>query len=221
MKKSDVLKQIIDLLYASDNPEGEAGEYTLDDFLGYVNSRYTGEKLLLQELSGDRGSGLESSRKKADDISSMLVMMYRYAKSYIRKALKNSNLQTADEFSFLITLMSFNSLTKSELINRQVMEKTSGTEVIRRLVRAGLVNEFSDESDRRTVRVAITNAGKKEINSILPAMGMVSDIVKGNLTPGEVNTLAFLLRKLDYFHHDVYQNSRTASLEEIRSKVEM
>jgi hypothetical protein len=52
--------------------------------------------------------------------------MYRYAKGYIKKALQESIIQTPDEFSFLITLMTFESLTKTELINKQVIEKTSG-----------------------------------------------------------------------------------------------
>ena len=48
-------------------------------------------------------------------------------------------------------------------------------------------------------------------------MEIVSEIVKGNLEPAEVNTLAYLLKKLDYFHNDIYMNSRKASLEEIIS----
>jgi DNA-binding MarR family transcriptional regulator len=219
MKKSDVLKQIIDLLYSPNNPEGEDGEYSMDDFLGYVNSRYQGGELSMRKISGGESPELEARRKKADDISILIVLMYRYARGYIRKALKESLLHTADEFSFLITLMTFSSLTKSELINRQVMEKTSGTEVIRRLVKAGMISEFGDEEDRRTVRVSITEKGRREILRILPVMSMVSDIVRGNLNPGEVNTLAFLLRKLDYFHHDIFRNARNASLEEVRSRI--
>jgi len=219
MKKSDVLKEIIDILYSPDNPEGENGEYGMDDFLGYVNSRYNGGELAMRKISGEKSPELERQRKQSDDISILIVLMYRYARGYIRKALKESMLQTADEFSFLITLMTFSSLTKSELINTQVMEKTSGTEVIRRLVKEGMISESGDKGDRRAVRVSITERGRKEIFRILPVMSLVSDIVRGNLGPGEVNTLVYLLRKLDYFHNDVFHNARKASLEEIRSRI--
>jgi DNA-binding MarR family transcriptional regulator len=218
MKKYDVLKELIDLLYAPDNIEGENGEYTMSDFLGYINSRYSGAKMKMRKISGDEYSkDLEMRRNSVGDISILIVLMYRYAKGYIKKALRKSRLQTADEFSFLITLMTYSSLSKSELTNKQVMEKTSGTEIIRRLVRNGFISEFSDEADRRSIRVSITEKGRSEILEVLPQMEIVSEIVKGNLEPAEVNTLAYLLKKLDYFHNDIYMNSRKASLEEIIS----
>ena len=68
-------------------------------------------------------------------------MMYHYAKGYIKKALRDSYLQTSDEFSFLITLMTYDSITKGELITKHVMEKTSGSEVIRRLIKRGMIVE--------------------------------------------------------------------------------
>jgi DNA-binding MarR family transcriptional regulator len=42
------------------------------------------------------------------------------------------------------------------------MEKTSGVEVIKRLVGQGLIHEFSDLTDKRSVRVSITDKGKME-----------------------------------------------------------
>lgn len=220
MKKYDVLKEIIDLLYSPDNPEDESGEYTLSDFLGYLNARHSGGKMEMREISGgEGGEEVEGRRNSVIDISILLVFMYRYAKGYIKMALKNSGLQTAEEFSFLITLMTYRSLNKSELISKQVMEKTSGSEIIRRLVKAGFITESGDKEDRRSIRIAITDNGRNEIRSILPKMNMVSDIVKGNLNFEEVNTLGYLLKKLDYFHNDIFHNIRNTTLEEIRSIV--
>jgi hypothetical protein len=66
----------------------------------------------------------------------LVTLLFRYAKGYIKKALQDSIIQTADEFAF--NLITFESLTKTELISKQVMEKTSGVEVIKRLVGQGL-----------------------------------------------------------------------------------
>jgi DNA-binding MarR family transcriptional regulator len=145
--------------------------------------------------------------------------MYRYAKGYIKKALLESYLQTADEFSFLITLMTYDSLRKSELITKQVMEKTSGTEVIRRLIKNGMIVETADKNDKRSIRVSITKSGIEEILKILPIMSKVSKIVVGNLSNEEINTLSYLLKKLDYFHNDIYLNKRDKSLSDISSGI--
>jgi DNA-binding MarR family transcriptional regulator len=145
----------------------------------------------------------------------MIVLMYHYAKGYIKKALRDSYLQTPDEFSFLITLMTYDNLTKGELITKQVMEKTSGSEVINRLIKRGLMVECADKKDKRSIRVSITKSGKEEILRILPLMSDVSKIVVGNLNSEEINTLSYLLKKLDYFHNDIYLNKKDQSLSDI------
>jgi DNA-binding MarR family transcriptional regulator len=95
------------------------------------------------------------------------------------------------------------------------MEKTTGIEVIRRLIKRGLVVESADENDKRSVRVSITNSGRKEILKTLPLMSKVSEIVVGNLSNEEINTLSYLLKKLDYFHNEIYLNKRDQSLSDI------
>jgi DNA-binding MarR family transcriptional regulator len=56
--------------------------------------------------------------------------------------------------------VTYESLSKSELIQKQVMEKTSGTEIINRMIKMGLIESFNDETDKRSVRVKMTPAGR-------------------------------------------------------------
>jgi len=172
--------------------------------------------LEMREISGEKkGLFTDEYRNTTSDISILIVLMNHYAKWYIKKVLRDSDLQTAEEFSFLITLMTYNSLRKNELITKQVMEKTSGTEVIRRLIKRGLIVESADENDKRSIRVSITKSGREEIFKTLPLMSKVSEIVVGNLSNEEINTLSYLLKKLDYFHNDIYLNKKDQSLSDI------
>ena len=66
--------------------------------------------------------------------------------------------------------MTYDSLNKGELIQKQVMEKTSGTEIINRLIKLGLIEQFDDETDKRSMRVKMTVLGRMEIVKILPQM---------------------------------------------------
>jgi len=99
------------------------------------------------------------------------------------------------------------------------MEKTSGTEVIRRLVKRGMIVETADQNDKRSIRVSITKTGRDEILKILPMMSKVTEIVVGNLSSEEINTLSYLLKKLDYFHNDIYINKRGLPLSDILSGI--
>jgi len=216
MKKSEILTTIINHFFSFDAERGEHEGYSMDEFIGYLNSKSGTKAMEMRKVSGENTDWLRDEYRNASiDISILIVLMYHYAKGYIKKALRDSNLQTPDEFSFLITLMTYDNLTKSELITKQVMEKTSGSEVIRRLIKKGLIVEYADQKDKRSIRVSMTKTGREEILKMLPLMGKVSEIVVGNLSEEEINTLSYLLKKLDYFHNDIYMNKRDKSLVDI------
>jgi DNA-binding MarR family transcriptional regulator len=75
--------------------------------------------------------------------------------------------KTIDEFGFLATLIRAGNLMKHELINEHMLEMSSGSEIIKRLVRNGLVYEYPDENDKRAKRVALTEKGGRKYSSLL------------------------------------------------------
>jgi DNA-binding MarR family transcriptional regulator len=220
MKKNEILTTIINRFFFFDDERGNQEEYSIDEFIGYLNTKSERHDLEIRKLSGEKKELFRFEYPSAArDISILIVLMNRYAKWYIKKVLRDSLLQTPDEFSFLISLMTYNSLNKSELITKQIMEKTSGTEVINRLVKRGMIFETADQNDKRSKRVSITKSGREEIFRILPLMTKVTEIVVGNLSAEEINTLSYLLKKLDYFHNNIYLNKRGQPLNDILSAI--
>jgi DNA-binding MarR family transcriptional regulator len=220
MKKNEILTTLINHFFSFDAERGNQEEYSIDEFIGYLNAKSDVEDLEIRKISGENKELFKYEHHSAPrDISILIVLMNRYAKWYIKKVLRDSLLQTPDEFSFLISLMTYDSLNKSELINKQIMEKTSGTEVINRLVKRGMIFETADQNDKRSIRVSITKSGREEILRILPLMSKVTEIVVGNLNGEEINTLSYLLKKLDYFHNDIYINKRGETLSDILREI--
>lgn len=217
MKTKIILKELIDYLSLYEQESNEVGtEVNFTDFLGFLNSHHAHQNIKVSELKGNvTSSELPEQEGPDTDISILIVLMFRYAKGYIKKALKDSAINTADEFSYLITLMTYDSLSKTELILKQVMEKTSGTEIINRLLKLGLIEQFSDETDKRSVRVKITPAGRLELIKILPHMNTVSQIVTGNLSETEKAMMAYMLRKLEHYHNDIFMNKKDTELQQL------
>ena len=116
---------------------------------------------------------------------------------------------------FRSTLMNKVDMRKTELIQSQIMEKTSGTEIINRLLKLGLVSQYDDPADKRSQRLKITALGRSELIAILPKMKLVSQIVSGNLSAVEKSNLAYMLRKLDSHHHAIYLNRKVDTLESL------
>lgn len=211
----DYLEQYVDECDRMDTP------ISTTDFLGYINAKHQSVAITRDQLSGGKDEFLTddfSNNKTATDVSILVSLLFRYAKNYIKKALKDSPIKTADEFSFLITLMTHESMSKQELITSQVMEKTSGIEIINRMIKKGFIEQYDDVNDGRSKRIRITVPGRMELIKILPQMNRVSQIVVGNLSVEEQSMLSFLMRKLEHFHNDVFLNDKELDFDRIIEK---
>ncbi len=217
MKTKDILIDLLNHLDAYETEASELGiEPTTTDFLAFINFKHEPRGLKVESVDGgnfDWKSQGQERNPSLTDISILVTMMFRYAKMYIKKALKDSNIRTVDEFSFLITLLTHESMTKQEVINLQIMEKTSGIEILNRLIKMGFIEQFQDKQDRRSARVRITNTGKHSLLAIMPQMRIVSEIVVGNLMETERQLLAYLLRKMDHYHNDIFLNRKDDELD--------
>lgn len=152
------------------------------------------------------------------ELSSLLTNLSRFTRHYVKKALEDTGLRTVDEFGFLATLINEDSLLKSELINRHLMEISSGTEVLKRLIRSGFVAEASDPHDGRAKRVSLTNEGRAQIIRAFNEMQKVALIVNGNITSEEQKQVIMIFNKLKYFHWNIHHHDRETKLDELMVK---
>lgn len=130
-------------------------------------------------------------------IARHLSLLHRYSKGYIKRALMASELlQSEEEYSYLASLISGKPQTKTELNTLNAMEKTSGAEIIRRLVAKGLAEERPDERDRRSVLVTITPQGRAELMKVFPQLHTAALLLSAPLQEQQQATLDFLLHYL-------------------------
>lgn len=148
-------------------------------------------------------------------LGKLITFMYRYARTYLRLALEGSPLLTSDDFTYLATVYGHQPLSKTEVIVRNIHEKPSGTEVIKRLLKQGLIAEQAHETDRRSKLLTITDTGREVLFQLFGRMSQVAHMIAGNLEPTERRQLLYLLLKLDHFHHDIFLHDRSRTFEEL------
>jgi DNA-binding MarR family transcriptional regulator len=223
MRTKHIIFDLLNYLDEFENQHNDSEKkLSTADFIGYLNAVHVPDTLSDDKIRGGEESWKVvqyTENRTATNVSILVSLLYRYAKMYSRKAMKDSGIKTVDEFAILITLMTHAIISKQELIKEQVLEKTSGIEIVNRLIRQGYIEQFDGEKDRRSKMLKITEAGRMEIIQILPRMNQVSKIVVGNLTQTEQNLLTYLMRKLDDFHNDIFMNEKDAGLEDILRKV--
>jgi DNA-binding PadR family transcriptional regulator len=86
---------------------------------------------------------------------------------------------------------------------------------MRRLEKAGFLEEYSDTKDKRMRRVRMTASGKGAFFQAAQQMGAASHIVAGTLTNAQKQDLIRLLTQLDAFHHTMYAEHRMESFAEM------
>ena len=139
-------------------------------------------------------------------LSKLLVLLSRYAKYYTKSALEKSQLSNPDEFGFLVTLLVQSSMSKSDLIKANLMEKTTGTEIIKRLISKSYIQTYKAPSDQRKMLVQLTETGRNALYSSFGPMSEVASMISSCLTEMEKIQLYQLLHKLHLFHHPRYEH---------------
>lgn len=217
----DKYKLLSNLLVYLEDFEKETNKNDIKEFSVFLKDKvFSGPEEVITKTNNQfqYKQGMRYQDIPEVEFSTLVGTMYRFAKHYIKKALDNSTIRTLDEFGFLATLVEQGQLNKSDLINRHLMEISSGSEILKRLIKKGLIREISDKNDKRGVRVELTDLGKAEIFSSFSEMYKVSRIVKGNLAHHDLIEMNFLLNKLKFFHWNIHENDKNTNIDELITK---
>lgn len=200
--------------------EQEATPLTTDDpnrdsmvhFVAWLNRRVSAEK---QQVTKG-GSVVQGGWQSPDILISMLVsFLYRYARALSKRALADTPLVSFDDFTYLAGLLGKPLQTKMELIQRNIHEKTTGMEIIKRLLANGLVEQQDDMVDKRSKRLKLTAAGFQILEKIWPVMSQVATLVGGTLPGAEKMHLVSLMDQLHQFHNPIFLNDKNEPIEEL------
>ncbi|MBB2148170.1 MarR family winged helix-turn-helix transcriptional regulator [Pedobacter gandavensis] len=200
-----LINQVIGLIEKFDTTE-DSKSYT-KDLIGFKRWIYDDQREtdhLYNELNWE---GKENGRSPESEISTLIVHLNRYAKTYSKSAIYDSEFSTQEEFIYLINLKAFGSMTKTELIKRNLQEKPVGMQTINRLVGQGWIQQNDSIVDKRSKIISITAKGLTALEDIMKKIRQASQIVTGNLSTTEKMQLIKLLQKLDHFHQAIYEKS--------------
>lgn len=200
--KYKLLKDVLTLVEQFEE-ENSSGNYTID-VIGFKSWIVNGGA---QAPVEPQWEGKENGRSPESVISTLIVHMNRFAKSYSKAAIWGSEFSTQEEFIYLITLRSFGEMTKMELIKRNIHEKPAGMAIINRLVQQGWIGQQDSELDRRSKVIFITPAGLLALDQQMEKIRQATQIVSGDLTYNEKIELINLLNKLSNFHQIIYDKN--------------
>lgn len=217
MQSKHLLLELIEYLDLFEASVPDAHEMGMEGFLAFAHSLHAAS----QEGASRHNPHHHPHGTQEVDIARSLSLLHRFSRSYIKRALQRSqHLQSEEEYTYLVCLMSGQPLTKTELHQRNGLEKTSGAEVLRRLRQHGLIIETPAEQDKRSILVSITPAGKGELVKIFPELRLAASVLSAPLGERQRSTLHHLLTQLADTHARLNATLRDAPLSEYASAIE-
>lgn len=174
------------------------------DFGKWLQQKYEPVRSMKEHLkTGAAGENIDARMNETDTaIGILLGLLNKFAKHYSKAVMEKLPIKTSDEFGYLAHLSTHESLSKTELIHRMMDGKTTGMEIIRRLVNLGLIKETDNKNDKRSKLLELTAKGRKVIGEAYHQMAKVSRAVVGNLTAEEKKQLHHLLNRLMVYHQE-------------------
>jgi len=218
------LRELITLAeeYEQQQPEGQSPDK--EGFTNwlvtqqYLNARQEGMDKELENMAkagsneNEQGAFL-INRNLDSNIAVLLAFMNKFSNYYSKRVFKYSAIYSVDDFGFAIDLFPDQKLTKAQLIRVNFMEKSSGMEVIKRLIKQGILQETENPEDGRSKLVMLTDQGRANIIGVMPGMANIGKLIVGNLNQEQKMVLLQFLRSLHQFHEPIYLNKSEEELE--------
>ncbi len=205
-----LLKDAIQLIEQFEVENAPENNYPADinGFKQWVAKQY----LEQETLTEPDWEGKKNGRSPESVINTLIVHMNRYAKTYSKAAILESDFSTQEEFIYLINLKAFGAMSKMELIKKNIQDKPVGMQIINRLIGQKWVIQSNSPTDKRSKILQITTKGLEVLEKQMGKIRLATQIVTGNLNPSEKMDLIRLLKKLEHFHQPIFSKNIDSKL---------
>lgn len=135
--------------------EEKYSDATLDDFCRYYLDRRKKQKkqgVLTGGAIPPTNEGL---------LMKIIGRIARLGLLYSNLALQDTGLNQIEEFGVMVSILQLKNPTKITVINANLLEVSSGTDLLARMRKRGLIREQADPSDKRIKRLSLTPRGEK------------------------------------------------------------
>jgi len=188
---------------------------SIDDFINWIaKNKYK------EDISEPDWEGKENGRSPESIINNLIINMNRYAKFYSKSILQGTDFVSQEDFIYLINLKALGSMSKMQLIKKNLQDKATGIQIINRLLKNEWIEQKSSIEDKRSHLIQITTKGKEYLELSMQKIRIATNIVAGDLDYQEKMQLIYLLNKLDKFHNKIYFENQTTEdlLENVTNK---
>jgi DNA-binding MarR family transcriptional regulator len=107
----------------------------------------------------------------------ILGRIHKMNASYASAALEGTGITQLEEFGLLLTIQQQKAPRKTDVVYLNLLELSSGSDMLTRLKKRGFIDEYADMEDKRSKRLMVTPAGEKVIMQCKHRVAMVARMI--------------------------------------------
>ena len=134
---------------------------------------------------------------------------------YASAAFDGTPLGQLEEFGLLATIQQRGNPKKSELIYSNLLELSSGTDMVNRLKNKGLIKEFDDKDDKRSKRLSLTPLGEKTMAVCIHRVLKLAKLMLYEMTEDDKQLCIQLLKHIEIKFSALVQKHKGETFEDI------
>ncbi|HTF17606.1 MAG TPA: hypothetical protein VK658_06010 [Chryseolinea sp.] len=138
---------------------------------------------------------------------------------YANKALEGTGVNQIEEFGVLATIAQEINARKTDIIYSNLLELSSGTDLLNRLKARGLIREHSDENDRRSKRISLTIKGLKVTAICYDRITRNTRLLLNDLANDDKELCVHILKGIEIRFSALWLRHKSKSFDEICREV--
>jgi DNA-binding MarR family transcriptional regulator len=134
---------------------------------------------------------------------------------YMRIALKDTPLPSIESIMFCAALNNLGESRKTDVVNYAMMEISTGTDILNRLIKRGLIQERVDPKDKRAKLLKLTPAGAAALKKCFKKATMARELFLTDLSEDDKKNVTQILYPLQEKHSRLSIENKRKTIEEI------
>lgn len=135
--------------------------------------------------------------------------------AYANIALRGTGLNQIEEFGMLMTIRQQGNPRKTDVINANLFELSSGADMLNRMKKRGLLKEYGDEEDKRSKRIELTTLGKQVATECSARIGKNAKMLMAQLHEEDKALCIQILKDVEIKLSAYWQKHRGKEFDEI------
>ncbi len=149
----------------------------------------------------------------------LIGRIHKLNMGYANSALEGTGLNQVEEFGMMLTIQQEKNPRKTDIIYANLFELSSGTDMLNRLKKRGLIKEYDDKDDKRSKRIELTPAGEKAIELCMMRIKKSAKMMTNDLGEDDKQLCIQLLKNIEIKFSAFWQQHKGMPFDEVYKEV--